>query len=114
MASTKPNVITVEYEALVLEPEKVAEKIASLLNVPLQGDRVHIVGAPAKSHGNPLGRQKAVEKIRRMTYLQTANLDNTDIQRNLCSRLDKDMMLAHEIPVTPARKYVNDCIGPWP
>jgi hypothetical protein len=114
MASTKPNVITVEYEALVLEPEKVVANIASLLNLPLQGDKVHIVGAPSKTHGHPVGRVKAVEKIRDMTYLQTSNLDKMDIRKNLCSRLDENMMLAHEIPVTPARKYVNDCIGPWP
>lgn len=101
LVQQRDNAIVVEYERLVIEPEAVINRIASLLDLSLPGGKVRILSSPAKTHGAPVGRQAALAKIKDMTY-KTGN-------QGLCSEFDSAPMLAHKIPASPPRNYAADC-----
>lgn len=102
------NAMVVEYEKLVIEPEKVMTSIAGKLGIGLP-EPVEIVGLPAKNHGLPVGRQVAMAKIQDMTYLSLPHLESNAIRRDICQRLSTEVMSVHEIPSNPKRMYSDDC-----
>lgn len=108
IAARRENAIVVEYERLVLDPEGVVTHIAELLGVELLGP-VQPVGAPAKLHGHPVGRQAALSKIKNMSYLQDPRVEAVRTRRRLCDELSDSTMAAHEVPVGDARVYAADC-----
>lgn len=108
IAVRRKNAIVVEYERLVLDPEGVVTHVAELLGVELLGP-VQPVGAPAKGHGHPVGRQEALAKIRNMSYLQDPLLEAAPTRRRLCDELSDSTMAAHEVPTSHARVYAADC-----
>lgn len=104
------KVMVVEYERLVLEPESVIKSIAGVLGVQLVSASVQIITAPAKMHGAAVGRDKAIEKLRTMSYLRMSPIAAIPARRALCRNLNASVMKRHLVPLTPdPRTYAADC-----
>lgn len=107
----RPGVVglVVEYERLVLEPEGVVREIADALGMK-QRAPFQSIEAPAKAHGAPHGRAKAIKEIQQMRYLHREPMSNVLARAGLCAHLDAAAMGRHAVPTMPhARSYADDC-----
>lgn len=103
------RVVVVEYERLVIDPEAVVQEVARALGRPLQ-QPFRGIEAPAKAHGEPHGRQKALQDIEKMEYLQREPMSNSLTKKALCEHLDSATMGRHMVPIAPReRSYAADC-----
>lgn len=107
-AETRNKVILVEYEQLVLNPEREVRKIMEVLGIEHTAT-FKMVEDPAKAHGTAHGRDTALEMIREQTYLNGGPLEDEDAQRELCSQLSQATMKRHVIQTKPHRTYAADC-----
>jgi len=108
---TYPGVVglIVEYERLVLEPEGVVREVADALGFQLRAP-FQSIESPAKAHGNPHGREKAIEEIQEMRYLHREPMSSSVTRARLCAHLDAATMGRHGVPTMPHRRsYADDC-----
>lgn len=106
------KVLVIEYERLVFEPEAVLLEVAHALDmteeVETDESSLMIIDDPAKSHGSPVDRDEAKEKIIGMTYLNDLSDDTT--RPKLCQHLDQALMESHTVKVEgQTRAYKKDC-----
>jgi len=100
--------LVVEYERLVLEPEGVVREVADALGYQLSAP-FQSVDAPAKAHGDPHGRERAIKEIQEMRYLQREPMSNSLTRARLCAHLDAATMGRHVVPTPDRRSYADDC-----
>jgi len=101
--------LVVEYERLVLEPEGVVVEVADALGIKL-GAPFRGIEAPAKAHGAPHGREKALEEIQGMRYMHREPMSSSLTRAALCTHLDAATMGRHAVPTMPHRRsYADDC-----
>lgn len=84
------KVLLIRYEDLVLgNLDSIAEQISQ--SVDLQGRRhgAKVIGKPAKNHGAPVGRNKAIDKIKNRTYRSSFNKLQL---KKLCKSLDAELL----------------------
>lgn len=104
------KVMVVEYEELVLEPGRVISQISDALNVELISSSVQIIEGPAKVHGAAVGRDKAIQKLKSMSYLHLSPIAALPVRKAICRNFNASLMNYHVVPLTPnARKYAADC-----
>ncbi|CAK0886131.1 unnamed protein product [Prorocentrum cordatum] len=102
-------VIVVEYERLVIEPEAVVREIAAALGVKVHST-MRTLEAPAKQHGSPHGREKALQDLAEAAWLQKYPVSNKTIRSSLCKNLDALAMRRHAVPTAPKQSlYMHDC-----
>lgn len=104
--------VLVTYEDLVYSPGDVVNRVAEVVGWP-QLDSVAIIDAPAKQHGDPSGRERALEKLRAREWLQ--EIPSEEAKRAMCKGLDAsaleglvDNSYSSE---EPSKSYVADCEG---
>lgn len=91
----------VEYERLVLEPEKVVEDIFSALGLAPP--------TPIRTFGKD-GRKEASARIENKAYLNEAFFGNEENRRLFCARNRfSSSRLLNKVPTYPARSYSDDC-----
>jgi len=107
--NTNTNVAIIQYEDLVMDPDTVVRRIASLMRLPTP-KHFTVVKAPAKNHGHPRGRELAMQNIRNMKYMHSSSRDHIS---QLCKLLNRSLMQHFEVhmPKKAARLYADDCAG---
>jgi hypothetical protein len=101
--------IVVEYERLVLDPEPVVREVAAALGQSVRS-AFKTIEAPAKAHGNPHGREKALQDLQQAAWLQKEPVSRQDIRSSLCGRLNISTMRRHSYPTKPQpSSYMDDC-----
>jgi hypothetical protein len=101
--------LIIEYERLVFEPEGVVREVADALGIQLSSP-FRSIDAPAKAHGDPHGREKAMKEIQEMRYLQREPMSNSLARAGVCAHLDAAAMGRHVMPTVPSRRsYADDC-----
>jgi len=101
--------LVVEYERLVLEPEAVVREIAAALGLPARS-AFRTIEAPAKNHGRPHGREKALQDLQEAAWLRRQPASRREVRSSLCSRLNSSAMKAHAYPTVPRPgSYLDDC-----
>jgi hypothetical protein len=101
--------IVVEYERLVLDPEPVVREVAAALGQSVRS-AFKTIEAPAKAHGNPHGREKALQDLQQAAWLQKEPVSRQDIRSSLCGRLNISTMRRHRYPTKPQPgSYMDDC-----
>lgn len=103
------NVKIVEYENLVLNTEDVMRGIGEFIGVPMEA--FHQYEMPSKDHGDAIGREGAVLKIRNMTYMQALPWSHVGYAEAACRNIDSAAMAGHRIQLSPSegRLYTSDC-----
>lgn len=86
----------VHYEDLVTHPDLVMKRIGKALGMPIP-DKIGIVADPAKTHGQAVGYDAAVQKLRERPWLKEIP---GPIQKSFCSSLSGD---------TKAEYSLEDC-----
>jgi hypothetical protein len=101
--------LIVEYERLVLEPHGVVREVADALGIKLRAP-FQSIETPAKAHGDPHGREKALKEIQEMRYLHREPMSSSLTRNRLCAHLDAAAMGRHVVPTMPHRRsYADDC-----
>jgi hypothetical protein len=109
LAAEGATIKIVEYENVVLNTEKVVRDIGTFLGVPVKD--FEQVSVPAKSHGNPVGRELAVRKIRERTYMEYFPWSYVSNVKQVCHNIEKGMMESHSFQLNNSeeRLYNSDC-----
>jgi hypothetical protein len=110
--------MVVEYERLVLEPEAVVREIAAALGVSVRS-AFKMIEAPAKNHGSPHGREKALQDLRQAAWRRKEPASRTEVRSSLCRRLNSSAMRRHVYRTEPRHlasggtstisSYMDDC-----
>jgi len=101
--------IVVEYERLVLDPEPVVREVAAALGQSVRS-AFKTIEAPAKAHGDPHGREKALQDLQQAAWLQKEPVSRQGIRSSLCGRLNISTMRRHVYPTEPKPgSYMDDC-----
>jgi len=109
------KVLIVEYENLVINPERKVRQIAKAMGVDLEGPFKGLNGK-AKHNGPSNGHQAALDNIVGMRYLEKSwkspmePLAGSDARAKVCLHLDKQLMRSHHIHTSNgSRSYLADC-----
>lgn len=104
------NIMIVEYEKLVMDTQNTIQKIVNALGGSL--GKVTQVLEPSKKHGNPVGYDAAVLKIKNSLHLAMLPFENNDeVIKNTCGQLDKSWLTKHSFSPTDGSSsdYWKDC-----
>mmetsp|Transcript_95116 Transcript_95116/g.157003 ORF Transcript_95116/g.157003 Transcript_95116/m.157003 type:complete len:390 (+) Transcript_95116:83-1252(+) len=107
------KVLIVNYEDLVLNPEAVMRSFADAAGVAAPTS-IMTVENPAKNHGNPVGRQAALSKIKNRTYMESFQ-DHLEVLKEICGGFDMELIAdrmegSYRDP-SEQRPYSADCFS---
>lgn len=104
--------VLVTYEDMVYSPGDVVNEIADAMGWP-QRDDVAVIDAPAKSHGDAHGRDRALEKLRGRDWLQ--KIPSDAVRKAMCMGLDTSVLQGIQDnrydSDEPSKSYAADCNG---
>ena len=93
----------------MVNTESVVRDVAKLLGFNLT--TFQNIESPAKVHGDPVGRDAAIAKIKDRAYLSDYPWSSAGCTAAVCRNLDSSIMQAHRVQLSAndERTYASDC-----